>query len=256
MKVLDYKKWLLSLGLLLSITSYAEEVTDNDIPVISPLATEVEFGYQAYSGNSDSESLNARFSVEYKAGRYRSTGEWKYFMLYKDDLEERRQSTYQAQVDYKLGAKSYLYGSFKRIDSKHSAYFKNYTLSSGLGYQFSYTKRFVFELELGPGFRYQEPNLSKIGKKDIIFSEKVEEVICRANVNTTWQALDNLSLSANLTIVSGKSNTQTDTVLSATNNITESIALKLSHSSQYYNKVPDGLNKQDSIFSVNLLFLF
>ncbi|WP_167469918.1 DUF481 domain-containing protein [Vibrio aquaticus] len=229
---------------------------DTDLEVPSPWNTEVEFGYQAHSGNSDSQSLNSRLSAEYLQGRHRTNGEWKYYLLYKDGEEDKRQSTYTAQSDYKLGPKTYLYGSFKGVDSRYSAYFKDYTLSGGLGYQFSNTEQFVLELELGPGFRYQEPNLDEIDDDDIIFTDIVQEGIFRGNLNTKWQALDNLSVSADLTVVTGQSNTRTDTDLSVTNNITEDIALKLAHSRQYHDKVPDGLTKADSIFSVNLLFIF
>ena len=229
---------------------------DTDIDVPSPWNTEVEFGYQAHSGNSDSQSLNSRLSAEYLEGRHRTNGEWKYYLLYKDGEEDKRQSTYTAQSDYKLGPKTYLYGSFKGVDSRYSAYFKDYTLSGGLGYQFSNTEQFVLELELGPGFRYQEPNLDEIDDDDIIFPDIVQEGIFRGNLNTKWQALDNLSISADLTVVTGQSNTRTDSDLSVTNNITEDIALKLAHSRQYHDKVPDGLTKADSIFSVNLLFIF
>ncbi|MCG7586080.1 DUF481 domain-containing protein [Photobacterium sp. OFAV2-7] len=246
-----FKIWLIISGLSYSLIINAEEIEK-----APPLVTEIEFGYQAYSGNSDSNSLNARIGAEYKRGRYRSKGELKYFMVYKDGVEDKRQSIIDAQTDYKIGAKNYTYGSYKRVDSKYSAYFKNCTLSAGLGYQFAYTKDFVFELEGGPGYRYQKPNTDKIGKKDIIFPETVEEMIVRGKVKTSWQVLPNLALSADVTVVSGKSNTQMDTDLSAINNISESIALKLSHNSQYYNRVPEGLSQRDSIFSANLLFVF
>ncbi|NOH80990.1 DUF481 domain-containing protein [Vibrio sp. RE86] len=252
------KLWLMSAGLMSSMLAYADdtEQSKTDIDVPSPWNTEVEFGYQAHTGNSDSRSLNSRLNAEYTEGRHRTSGEWKYYLLYKDGEEDKRQSTYTAQSDYKLGAKTYLYGSFKGVDSRYSAYFKDYTLSGGLGYQFSNTDVLTLEIEVGPGFRYQEPNLDEIDDDDIIFPETVQEGIFRGNLNTTWQALDNLSVSADLTVVSGKSNTRTDTDISVTNNITEDIALKLSHSRQYHDKVPDGLEKADSIFSINLLFLF
>lgn len=252
------KLWLMSAGLMSSMLAYADdtEQTKTDIDIPSPWNTEVEFGYQAHTGNSDSRSLNSRLNAEYTEGRHRTSGEWKYYLLYKDGEEDKRQSTYTAQSDYKLGAKTYLYGSFKGVDSRYSAYFKDYTLSGGLGYQFSNTDVLTLELEVGPGFRYQEPNLDEIDDDDIIFPETVQEGIFRGNLNTTWQALDNLSVAADLTVVSGRSNTRTDTDISVTNNITEDIALKLSHSRQYHDKVPDGLEKADSIFSINLLFLF
>jgi putative salt-induced outer membrane protein len=252
------KLWLICASLLSSTLAYAdtEEQSDKDIEVTSPWNSEVEFGYQSHTGNSDSRSLNSRLHAEYLSGRHRSYGEWKYYLLYKDGEEDKRQSTYSLQSDYKLSPKTYLYGSFKGVDSRYSAYFKDYTLSSGLGYQFANTDDFVLEVELGPGFRYQEPNLDEIDDDDIIFPEIVQEGIFRGNLNTSWQVLDNLNLAADITLVSGRSNMRTDTDISITNNITEDIALKLAHSRQYHNKVPEGLTKADSIFSVNLLFAF
>lgn len=241
-----------------SMLAYADDEGHNntDIELPSPWSSEVEFGYQSHSGNSDSRSLNSRLSAEYVKGRHRTNGEWKYYLLYKDGEEDKRQSSYSAQSDYKLGPKSYLYGSFKGVDSRYSAYFKDYTLSGGLGYQFANTETFLLEFEFGPGFRYQEPNKDEIDDDDIIFPDIVQEGIFRGNLNTKWQALDNLAVTASVTVVSGRSNTRTDTDLSISNDITETIALKLAYSRQYHDKVPEGLFKADSMFSVNLLFAF
>lgn len=232
------------------------DIAPSDTELPSPLKTEVEFGYQSHTGNSDSRSLNARLNGEYTAGRHRTSGEWKYYNLYKDGEEDKRQSTYSAQSDYKLSPKTYLYGSFKGVDSRYSAYFKDYTISSGLGYQFSNTEEFVLEVEVGPGFRYQEPNLDELDDDDIIFPEIVEEAIFRGNVNTSWQVLKNLQLKADVTLVSGHSNLKFDTELEAINDITDNIALKIAHSRQYHDKVPEGLSKEDSVLSINLLFQF
>ncbi|UYI48641.1 DUF481 domain-containing protein [Vibrio natriegens] len=250
--------WLLSVSILCVGASYADESVqpEQNIDVPDPLQTEVEFGYQAHTGNTDSRSLNARLSAEYTSGRHRSYGEWKYYNLYKDGEEDKRSSTYSLQSDYKLGPKTYLYSSFKGVDSRYSAYFKDYTLSGGLGYQFSYTENLVLEVEVGPGYRYQEPNLDEIDDDDIVFPDIVREGIFRGNVNATWHALDNLSFAADLTLVTGSSNTSVDSEFSVTNDITEDIALKLTHSRQYHDRVPEGLSKADSIFSVNLLFVF
>ncbi|MDF2155666.1 DUF481 domain-containing protein [Vibrio sp. CAU 1672] len=250
--------WLLSAGLLCCAASHAEESVSSEpaTELAPPLKTEVEFGYQSHTGNSDSRSLNARLSADYTSGRHRSNGEWKFYNLYKNGEEDKRSSTYTLQSDYKLGPRTYLYGSFKGVDARYTAYFKDYTLSGGLGYQFSYTEKFVLEVEVGPGYRYQEPNLDEIDDDDIVFPDIVQESIFRSNINTSWQVLDNLRFAADITLVTGKSNTRIDSDLSITNNITDDIALKLAHSRQYHDKVPEGLSKADSVFSVNLLFLF
>lgn len=252
------KYWLLAAGLMMPALCMAadQEQGDAEIDVPSPWDTEVEFGYQSHTGNSDTRSLNARVAADYTSGRYRSSGEWKYYLLYKDGEEDKRQLTYKAQSDYKLGPMTYLYGSFKGVDSLYSAYFKDYTLSGGLGYQVANTETLILEVELGPGYRYQEPNLDEIDDDDIVFPKTVQEAIFRGHISSKWQVVDNLSLTASTTVVSGHSNTRIDTDLSAINNITEDIALKLTHSRQYHDKVPEGVEKTDSVFSVNLLFVF
>ncbi|GAB7218635.1 DUF481 domain-containing protein [Vibrio comitans] len=235
---------------------HAEELIDTDIESPSPFKSEVEFGYQAHTGNSDSESMNARLSGEYIKNRYRFTGEWKYYLLYKDGEEDKRQSTYDLQGDYKLGPKSYAYSSFSGYDSQYSSYYTDYTVSMGLGYQLTNTKYLLVEGELGPGYRYQEPNLDEIDDDDIVFPETVQEAIIRGNLTIVWKPIESLSIGSNITVVAGESNTRTDTELSVINAITEDIALKLVYNQQHHNKVPNGLSNTDSIFSVNLLFIF
>ncbi|MBJ6977663.1 DUF481 domain-containing protein, partial [Vibrio cholerae] len=78
----------------------------------------------------------------------------------------------------------------------------------------------VLELELGPGFRYQKPNLDEIDDDDIVFPDLVQEAIFRSNLKAEWQALDNLRFEAEMTMVSGRSNTSLDSNISLTNDIT------------------------------------
>ena len=68
--------------------------------------------------------------------------------------------------------------------------------------------------------------------------------------------LDNLSFASEVTVTTGRSNTRIDSEVSLTNNITEEIALKIAQSQQYLDRVPPGLSKTDSVFSINLLFTF
>nr|WP_269136999.1 DUF481 domain-containing protein [Vibrio cincinnatiensis] len=252
------KVWLLSISLLTSYNVYAHEKTqtNKDIKAPSPWHSQVEFGYQSHSGNTDSQSLNGRIKGEYISGRHRTNGEWRFYKLDKNGKENKRQSSYTLQSDYKLGPKMYLYSSFRGTDSRYSAYFKDYTLSGGLGYQLTNTDTLLIEVEIGPGYRYQEPNLDEIGSSDVVFPNMVREPIYRSNLKTEWQILRNFRLSADATLVGGESNTRLDTDISVINNITEDIALKISQSRQYHNQVPEGLSKSDSVLAVSLVFLF
>ncbi len=251
-----FKTGLYCLGLVgLSAPYFAMAQTEEKTPP-SPIKYTVEFGYRSHSGNTNSEAMNGRLRTDYTSGSKRTTAEWKYYRSFKDDVEDKRTSSYSLQSDYKLGPKRYLYCGFKGIDSRYSAYYRDHTLSSGLGYQYINTDDVVVEVELGPGYRYQKPNIDKIGSTDIIFPKKVEEAIFRGHMKSSWKVFENLSLSADITTVSGNSNTRIDSDISATNDITEGVALKISHSTQYHNKVPTGLSKRDSSVSIKLRFSF
>lgn len=249
---------LLALSLFASAGLQAEEALDTDVPTLpSPLKTEVEFGYQSHSGNSDTQSINGRLEGTYTAGRHRHSGQWKYYKLNKDGEEDKHQSSYQLQSDYKLGPKTYLYANFNGIDSKYSAYFRDYTFSGGIGYQFTHTEKFTLELEMGPGYRHQKPNLDELDDDDLIFPNIVDEAIIRSNLSATWQVLPNLTFTGDVSMVGGKSNTRWDTELSATNKVTDRLSLKINHSLQYHDLVPNPeLSNSDTVISVNLLYVF
>lgn len=251
------KSLLVGASLLIGSNALAEDIQEPEtITVPSPWKNEIEFGYQAHSGNSDTKSLNSRIDVEYISGRHRTYGEWKYYLLYKDGEEDKRQATYAVQSDYKLGPRTYLYNSFRGVDSKYSAYFKDYTLSGGLGFQFFNTDELLLETEVGPGYRYQEPNLDELKDDDIIFPTIVQEVIFRGNINGEWRPLENVTVAATMTVVAGDSNTRIDSDLSFANNITEDVALKVSHNREYHDKVPEGLSHSDSVITVSILVSF
>lgn len=250
------QKILLTGLIAISTSAYASDIENTDMPLPSPWESQVEFGYQSNSGNSDSQSLNSRFEGSYTSGQHRHTGEVKYYLSEKNGEADKDQLSINLQSDYKISPDYYLYANFKGLNTQYSAYFNDYTLSGGMGYQASNTDDLLLELELGPGYRYQNPNLDEIDDDDLIFPETVKEVILRGNINLSWQALDNLTLAGEVTITTGTSNTRVDSEISATNNITDEIALKIAQSQQYLDRVPPGLSQTDSVLSINLLFSF
>lgn len=239
-----------------SISVIAREIEAEDTTPPSPWESQVEFGYRSNNGNSDSQSLNSRFEASYTSGQHRHSGEIKYYLSEKDGEADKDQLSVNLQSDYKISPDYYLYANFKGLNTKYSAYFNDYTFSGGLGYQVSNTENLLLEVEVGPGFRYQDPNLDEIDDDDLIFPETVQEPILRTNVNMSWKALASLTVAGEITVTAGHSNTRVDSEVSVTNNITEEIALKIAQSQEYLDRVPPGLSNTDSVFSINLLFSF
>ncbi|WP_417879696.1 DUF481 domain-containing protein [Vibrio sp.] len=215
---------------------------------------EIEFGYRSEQGNEDERALNARLSLSQISGRLRNSGEIKIYLKNEDGKEDEREQTYQLKSDYKISPKFYIYGNFKGIDSKYSSYFHDYTVSTGLGYQITNTDTLKVETELGPGYRYQEPNTDEIDDDDPIFPDNVDEPIVRASFTLNWKPLDRTSFNFDGTIVSGSSNTRFDTEISIINDITEDIALKISQSIEHLSRVPNNLEKTDTVLTINILY--
>ncbi len=233
---------------------YAAEIKNTDSVILSPWKNQVEFGYQASQGNDNSQALNSSIESSYTSGSHRHTGNIEYYFSEDEGQVKKDQFILNLQSDYKISRSYYLYANFSGLHSKYSAYFDDYALSAGFGYQFSNSEKLLLELELGPGFRYQNPNIDEINDDDLILPEEVNEPVFRTNINTAWKTTKNLVLAGEITVLSGHSNTSVDSEISATNNITEDIALKISQTRMYLNRVPSGLSKTNSIFSINLLF--
>jgi putative salt-induced outer membrane protein len=236
---------------------FTEKNVDEDNSDKSPWKTEIELGYQQHSGNTDSQSVSSRLLAEYTEGRHRTTGSLKFYRLEKDGEEAKRRFIYALQSDYKIKPKIYLYTNFKGMDTHYSAYYKDYTLSSGLGYIFSHSEKLSIEAELGPGYRYQEPNLDQIGDTDVVFPEIIQEAIIRQGLTLSWKILKNVTFESNITDVIGNTSSVITEDSGIILDVTHDIALKLDHSLIYHAKVPNNnLSKSDSVSSLNLIFLF
>lgn len=246
-------RYLMVLLLLANTAAYAD---DEDAPTKppSPWTSELELGYQSLGGNSDSESLNTRVGLTYVKKQLRQTVEAKYLLAEKDGEEDKRKGQLELQSDLKVNEKTYVLGNANYVDDKYGPYFTDFTLSTGLGYQLLRLETFQMEVELGPGYRHQEPNIDEIDDDDIIVPETVDELILRANTKFTWKPSKNVELSGRVTGIAGNSNSTLEAQINLTSAVTENIAIKISNTQKLNSWVPEGLKKRDSTMTINLLF--
>lgn len=254
-----YIKCTCCLCLIAAPTIYANENNSESYhdnhQITNPLTFEVEFGYRAHSGNTESESLNIRLASEYIKGRHRTNSEWTYYQFYKNSIEDNNRHRLTLQSDYKLNQQGYSYSYYNGLKTRHSAYFEDHTISIGLGYQLINRDLLEIQVEAGPGYRYQKPNIDKIQMKDVVFPTTIKEAILRTNTSFVWQPLESTQFGGNWTAIAGKSNTRFDTELNITNSITQSAAFKIVYNNIYHDKVPENRYQKDNILSFNLLFL-
>ncbi|AMG30881.1 DUF481 domain-containing protein [Grimontia hollisae] len=221
-----------------------------------PWQSEVELGFQALSGNSDSMTINSRLGVNYTEGRYRHSSDAKFLLVEKGGVEDKRKSEFESQANYKFDPTRYIWGNVSFLDDKYGPYFKDLTMAAGLGYQAIWQEDLSLLLEIGPGYRYQTPNLDKIKSTDLILPYDVKEAILRGQAELSWQMTKSALFEGRITAISGPSNTSFEARVSVSTSLIDDLAIKLSTTKKYISEVPPGLKNLDSIFTVNMLYKF
>ncbi|KKD62020.1 membrane protein [Grimontia sp. AD028] len=221
-----------------------------------PWQSEIELGFQALSGNSDSMTINSRLGVNFTDGPYRHTSEAKFLLVEKDGEEDKRKSEFESQANYKFDPKRYVWGNVSFVDDKYGPYFKDLTIAAGLGYQAIWQEDLSLLLEIGPGYRYQSPNLDELDDDDLILPYDVEEAILRGQAELSWQMTKTALFEGRITAISGPSNTSFEARASVSTSLIDDLAIKLSTTQKYISEVPPGLKNLDSIFTVNMLYKF
>lgn len=221
-----------------------------------PWQSEIELGFQALSGNSDSMTINSRLGINYTEGRYRHSSDAKFLLVEKDGEEDKRKSEFESQANYKFDPKRYVWGNVSFLDDKYGPYFKDFSVAMGLGYQAIWQEDLSLLLEIGPGYRYQTPNLDEIDDDDLILPYDVEEAILRGQAELSWQITKKALFEGRITAIAGASNTSFEARASVSTSLIDDLAIKLSTTQKYISEVPPGLKTLDSIFTVNLLYKF
>ncbi|UJF19545.1 DUF481 domain-containing protein [Vibrio sp. SS-MA-C1-2] len=231
---------------------------DAPTEIESPWGLEVELGYQSQSGNNDSRSINSRLAVDYHHGLFNNSGEFKYYQSKSDGIKDNQRNQFKGQTSYYLTERSrrYLFANIDYLNDRFGSYYKNMTISSGVGFQVLDNDKMGLQLEFGPGFRHQEPNLDEIDDDDLIYPDTVNEGIAKGTAKFSWNIVKNINLDTDLIAVYGESNTSFENGVDITTAVTESFAIKLSNTLRYQTWVPDGLDNKDNTTTINLLYQF
>lgn len=248
-------RYILTLLLLATTAANASEEPTTATPnEPSPLTSSIGLGYQSLSGNSDSQTLNGNIAVTYTKGRYQTNGDAKFIMAKKDGQEDKRKMSMSLKSKRMIRDGYYFYGNGSYIDDRYGPYYADSLVSMGIGYRLFSYETFQTLVDIGPGFRHQDPNLDEIKSDSIVKQEVVNEVVLQSTVDMQWKPLKTLTLSAKFNVVSGKSNTTLESSFNATNAITDNIALNLGYTQTYYSWVPEGMKNSDTTTTISLIY--
>jgi len=221
--------------------THAEDATNSD-----GWKGNVELGIVTTSGNTETETVNAKAKIGTEQENWRHT-------ISIESLNSSTQSTSTAeryaisgQSDYKFGNHYYFFGVLDYEDDSFSGY--NYRVSEtlGLGRRVISNSALTLDLELGPGARQSKLNVG--GSEN--------EVTVRGAGKLAWKISDTSSFTQDLSSDVGEDVTITKSVSALTAQVNGSLATKISYTIKNTSDVPVGIEKTDTEMSVTLVYSF
>jgi putative salt-induced outer membrane protein len=215
------------------------------------------------TGNSETDSLNANVGLKYEKEHF--LGEANIAVLYnsektevdgkKKDKVSAEKYNYAAKIGYKFDDVNYVFINGDYEDDRFSGYDYRTTSSIGYGRKVIDSDTIKFDIEIGPGYRYDRTN--GYWKDDVFVDEKTEdELILRGYAMFNYTFSEAVSFQQDLTVVTGSDNTNTKSVTALKTRIVGDLAMKVSFKVDNNTDVPDDKDKTDTETALTLVYDF
>ncbi|MGD2166991.1 MAG: DUF481 domain-containing protein [Gammaproteobacteria bacterium] len=211
-----------------------------------PFEGSASLGYLSTSGNTDSENVNAAFSLKWQPSLWSHEFNVSAINAQTSGVTtaEARFADYIARRDF--GEKSYLFASADWESDRFSAYDNQLTETVGYGRHLIATERHTLDAEIGAGARQAE----------LRSGLDQDESIARGALDYAWQISETAEFGQSLIIESGSSNTSTQSVSELRADIFGNVALVLSYRLRHNSDVPVGIEKTDRFTAISLEYGF
>ena len=233
----------------LSVLTAALLVTGNVVAEEAPKSlwkASAELGFVATSGNTETETLNAKATVSTDRKVWRHKGEITALKSSDDVNTTAQKYTLMGQSDYKLEGKNFLFGVVTYDDDKFSGYEYRVTESIGYGRRVIEDTNMTLDLEIGPGARQ-----SKLDS-----GETDSEGILRAAAKYDWTISKTSKFSEALTVEAGEDVTVTKSVTSLASQIEGNLSMKITFTYKDTSEVPVGIEETDTETAITLVYNF
>lgn len=243
------KKYLLII-LLLPINLFAEETTNE--ADASTWKGDVQFGYVATSGNTETTNLNGKLNIEKIHEKWIHLFSAAAFSTSDNDQTTAERFKLEYQADRKFTDTKYFFLNSTYEEDKFSGYDYQATLTGGYGQRLYDANKMTFDAEIGAGMRQSEL------APDPITGNVVEESegMIRLAAKYLWQIEEKRSVISELTIDAGEETTITNFELGFVTMIAGDLSFKAAYIAKHTSEVPVDKENLDTIVSLNLLYAF
>lgn len=207
---------------------------------------EAELGYVSTSGNTDTETLNAKAKVINERDKWKHTVIIEATKASDDGVVSAKRNFISGKTDYKYTERSYIFGLLQYEDDRFSGYDYQASLVFGYGYKIIKQDNLTLDGEIG------------VGKKEskLYSGEKTDENILYGGMELDWKISKTATFNEKLTVESGDDATTTKSVTSLKAKINSQLASKITYTIKHVSEVPVDIEKTDKELAVTLVYNF
>jgi len=211
---------------------------------------EMEVGGVANTGNTETESLNIRITLENDSEKWRNILKMdSYYSSGSDGSEsaDAQKLTITGNSAYKYSKRGYVFTEAGYENDRFSGYDYRVHELIGLGRTFIISEeRISLSAEAGPGGRH-----SKLSG-----GARLDELIFSASARLRWSIGASSEFSENASVKSGGEGTVVQSVTAVKANIAGAMSMKLSFDVKWNSDAPDGKKQTDTITSITFVHDF
>ena len=241
--MLCVKKQLIVISSL--IIGMSTSVMAEEVPLPSSWKAEAELGYISTSGNTDTETLNAKTKIINERIKWKNTFTAESTRSSDGGNVTAQRSFASAKTDYKFADKSYVFGLLEYENNRFSGYDYQASLIAGYGQKLLNQDDLKWEAELGGGSKQSKQNNVSATTSGIVY----------VGTELEWKISESSSFNEKLTIESGDATT-TKSVTAIKSKFNSKLASKITYTVKHVDKVPAGVKNTDNELAVTLVFNF
>lgn len=222
-----------------------------------------EAGLLMTRGNSVTDSVSGKLSLKYEKDHFLS--EVNLAALYrsetteiegeKEDTVSAEKYNYSAKIGYKFDKANYAFLNADYENDRFSGYDYKTTYSVGYGRKVIDSDTTKFDIEIGPGYRYDRTSAYR--EDNVFIDEEAEdELILRGYAMFNYKISKAVSFQQDITVVTGSDNTNTKSVTALKSQIVGALAMKVSFKVDSNTDVPPGKVKTDTETALTLVYDF
>lgn len=203
-----------------------------------------ELGFVMTSGNSETETLNAKFNAATEYTNWKHALHLEALNSSSNDVSSAERYFAEVQSDRKISDRTYALGLVSWEKDRFSGFDHQISVALGVGYKAIAEDNMELDFELAPGYRVIEDHNGN----------NEEDSIIRAAEIFSWKFNETSSLDQFLNTEAGDSNTVTRFGISLTSQVQEALSMKVGYTIKHSSDVPAAADKTDRETSVTLVY--